>query len=439
MAMAADKTNPAWPTTTIARSAYLKGRIGWQGLKAAEFLEDGPFLVTGTDFIKGKIGWQSCYHVSEARYAEASYIHLRNGDVLVTKDGTIGKIAFVEDCPEKAVLNSGIFLLRCRDGSFEQRYLYYLLQSEVFRRFLDDNLAGSTIQHLYQHIFKTFEFPVPESDEQMEIARVLSTVDRAIKETEALVEKEQCIKTGLMQDLLTRGIDEEGAVRSEDTHKFKNSPIGSLPAQWKVGHLRDLASVIDPQPDHRTPAEVRDGIPYIGLSDFNDDETINFGAARKIAPEAYNRQAKAFSIAEGAFIFGKIGTIGFPRRIPHQRKYALSANVILINPIETPSFVYWWMESPIAKRLVDLQLHTTSQPAFGIQKMRTFSVPMPSKDERERIGAILDKIGSAISAERTLLTKLRMLKAGLTQDLLTGQRRVTPLLKATHLFAGQGA
>src|SRR5262245_60455006 len=99
------KADLPWPTTTIARSAYLRGRIGWQGLRASEFIEEGPFLVTGTDFVGGRINWDSCYHVSEKRYAEAEYIHLKDEDVLVTKDGTIGKVALVENCPEQAVLN----------------------------------------------------------------------------------------------------------------------------------------------------------------------------------------------------------------------------------------------------------------------------------------------------------------------------------------------
>jgi len=195
--MKAKQEGSHWPTTTISKSAYLRGRIGWQGLKASEFLEEGPFLVTGADFTDGRINWDSCYHVSESRYAEADYIHLKNDDVVITKDGTIGKVALVQGCPEKAVLNSGVFLLRCNDNSFQHRYIFHLLKSNTFRKFLDDNLAGSTIQHLYQHIFKTFEFPLPDLHEQTKIVEILSTVDRAIEQTGAVIAKQQSIKTGL--------------------------------------------------------------------------------------------------------------------------------------------------------------------------------------------------------------------------------------------------
>ena len=254
-------------------------------------------------------------------------------------------------------------------------------------------------------------------------------IDRSIEQTEALIAKQQRIKTGLMQDLLTRGIDGKGNLRSEQTHKFKDSPLGRIPAEWELTHLEEIADVVDPQPDHRTPPEVRGGVPYIGLSEFTSDGTIDFDGARKISLAAFRKQRKSFSHSEGAFVFGKIGTIGHPKRLPVGRDYALSANVILVQPRETASFVYWWIESPIAKRLVDLELHTTSQPAFGIQKMRSFPMPKPSKDERKRLGHLLDQVGAVSTENMTCLQKLHSLKTSLMQDLLTGKKRVTSLLK----------
>lgn len=69
---------------------------------------------------------------------------------------------------------------------------------------------------------------------------MLSTVDQAIEQTEELIAKQQRIKTGLMQDLLTRGIDEDGNLRSEETHEFKDSPLGRIPVEWEVEKLEEL-------------------------------------------------------------------------------------------------------------------------------------------------------------------------------------------------------
>jgi type I restriction enzyme S subunit len=203
----------SWSEKSIKKNAYLRGRIGWQGLRADEFREEGPYLVTGTDFDRGKIDWSRCYHVSEARYREAAPIQLRDGDLLVTKDGTIGKIAHVADCPKQAVLNSGVFLLRCADGSFDHRFLYHLLNSHRFESFLQQNLNGSTINHLYQYVFEGFTFGVPNEQRQVTISRIIDLIDSQIEATESLIAKQERVRAGLLQDLFTRGVDEHGALR----------------------------------------------------------------------------------------------------------------------------------------------------------------------------------------------------------------------------------
>lgn len=224
-----EAVNPEWPQTTIKASSYLKGRIGWQGLRASEFIDDGPYLVTGTDFRGGGIDWSNCYHVTEERFREGAYIHIRDGDLLITKDGTIGKVAHVKDSPPKAVLNSGIFLLRCSDGSYDHGFLYHLLRSHVFEKFLRVNLAGSTINHLYQNVFERFIFPTPDIRIQRNVAEILSTVDETIEQTEAMIGKYHQIKAGLMHDLLTRGMTSDGQLRptyNQAHHFYKQSPLG---------------------------------------------------------------------------------------------------------------------------------------------------------------------------------------------------------------------
>lgn len=82
-----------WEVWKIKHSTYVKGRIGWKGLTSNDFLDEGAYLVTGTDFVDGKVNWETCYHVSYERFDEDPYIQLKEKDILITKDGTIGKIA----------------------------------------------------------------------------------------------------------------------------------------------------------------------------------------------------------------------------------------------------------------------------------------------------------------------------------------------------------
>lgn len=200
-----------WMKSKIKFDTYVKGRIGWQGLKSDEFIDNGPFLVTGTDFNSGRINWKNCYHISEKRYSEAPAIHLENGDLLITKDGTIGKIAMVDNCPEKAILNSGVFVTRCLNNKYLTTYMYYMLQSKMFDTYVDLTSTGSTIKHLYQETFVNFSYCYPNIKEQQRIidylnAKVLDT-DRLIQKTEYQVNMINQAKQSIISEAVTGKID----------------------------------------------------------------------------------------------------------------------------------------------------------------------------------------------------------------------------------------
>jgi type I restriction enzyme S subunit len=194
-----------WRLLNIADDSVLKARIGWQGLTTAEYRVNGDYyLVTGTDFINGRIDWNRCSFVDEWRYTQDKNIQLRSGDVLLTKDGTIGKVGYVEILPRPATLNSGIFVIRPKNNSYDTKYFYYVLTSQIFDEFLAKLQAGSTISHLYQKDFVNFSFLAPSAvEEQDAISIVLSDMDTEIVALEIQLDKTCAIKQGMLQELLT--------------------------------------------------------------------------------------------------------------------------------------------------------------------------------------------------------------------------------------------
>ncbi len=175
-----------WEIEKVARTTYLKGRIGWQGLKSTEFKTEGPHLVTGTDFNNGYVDWDSCVRVTKQRYEEANFIQVQEGDLLITKDGTIGKVAIAQNAPEKVSVNSGIFVTRPLHNEYINKYFYYLMLSNVFKEFFQLTLTGnSTILHLYQGVFSQFRYPLPPKVEQIEIVNYL---DKKTEEIEQLIQ-----------------------------------------------------------------------------------------------------------------------------------------------------------------------------------------------------------------------------------------------------------
>jgi type I restriction enzyme M protein len=194
-----------WDICKIADTSTLKGRIGWQGLTTKEYLDSGEYyLVTGTDFKDGRIAWETCHFVEKERYDQDSNIQIKEKDILVTKDGTIGKVAFVDVLPEKkATLNSGIFVLRPIDGAYLPEYMFWLLQSAYFKSFINDIKAGSTISHLYQRDFNEFKFICPPLDEQKKIVEVLSWVDKKYANNKKVTAHLEMLRNGLSSDLLS--------------------------------------------------------------------------------------------------------------------------------------------------------------------------------------------------------------------------------------------
>jgi type I restriction enzyme S subunit len=194
-----------WDYSNIGQSIYLKARIGWQGLTTKEYLTEGEyFLVTGTDFMEGKINWNTCHYVDYSRFNQDKKIQLEKNDILVTKDGTIGKVSFIDNLIKPTTLNSGVFVLRPLSDEIDAHFLFYILKSFIFDKFIENLSAGSTINHLYQKDFVKFEFPVPiDENEQQKIAKILSSQDEKIEKAKAKLEKLKSIKTALMQDLLS--------------------------------------------------------------------------------------------------------------------------------------------------------------------------------------------------------------------------------------------
>ena len=193
-----------WTEFNMAEDAVLKARIGWHGLTTEEYLPTGDYhLVTGTEFVGERIDWSNCQYVDYGRFIQDRAIQLRVSDVLLTKDGTIGKVAYVDSLPRPATLNSGIFVIRPKADGIVAKYIYYVLTSRIFEDFLTELQAGSTIVHLYQKDFVNFTFRVPSYDEQHAIAAVLSDMDAEIATLEERRDKTSALKQGMMQELLT--------------------------------------------------------------------------------------------------------------------------------------------------------------------------------------------------------------------------------------------
>lgn len=153
---------------------YIKGRIGWKGLKKSEYLSQSNYrIINGEALTKAGIDWNKAGYISEERYMESPEIMLNIGDILLSKDGTIGKIGYVDNLDLPTSVASGIFVIRNRmPDVISTTFIYYLLRSKLFKNFIAARTEGSVIPHLYQKDFMEFEFPLPSPDKMAEFEKI---------------------------------------------------------------------------------------------------------------------------------------------------------------------------------------------------------------------------------------------------------------------------
>jgi type I restriction enzyme, S subunit len=195
-------SDPKSSKLKIIDFCYVKGRIGWKGLKKSEFTTEGPYLITGTDFCEEGINWDTCYHITEERYDESPEIIVKNGDILVTKDGTIGKVTIVEGLKGKASLNSHLLLVRPDNKKVLDKFLYYALKSKLFRSFIDQQKTGTTLAGLNQRKFEQFSIPAPDIREQERIIKRIDAVTNSLRNAQNNFKSLKDLRQKLMNELL---------------------------------------------------------------------------------------------------------------------------------------------------------------------------------------------------------------------------------------------
>ena len=196
-----------WKFFNLGNIASVHGRIGWKGLKREEYTETGPLMLSvwslidndpyGVDYTAG------VNRLSRFRYDESPEIKLQNGDVLLAKDGDIGKIGYIKDLPEPSTVNSHIVVVRTRSNEIDSEFLYWYMNAHPFQSYCKSLTSGTTVPLLSQSNIRKAKIPVPSLKEQKIICSVLYTFSNIIYKNKIYKNKIKDLKKGLMQQLLT--------------------------------------------------------------------------------------------------------------------------------------------------------------------------------------------------------------------------------------------
>jgi len=159
-----------WVHAKLENFIYIAGRIGWRGLKADEYTQDGPLFLSVYNLNKGNIvDISETYHISDERYSESPEIQLRNDDILLAKDGAgIGKIGIVQGLTVKATVNSSLLVIRS-GCAFKPKFLFYFFKGPRMQELVKSRITGSATPHLFQRDIRKFNLLIPPLLEQEQI------------------------------------------------------------------------------------------------------------------------------------------------------------------------------------------------------------------------------------------------------------------------------
>lgn len=171
-----------YETVSLGEHLYIKGRIGWKGLKKDEYLDNGNYrIINATALEEDGINWDDCGYITKERFDESPEIILKEKDILISKDGTIGKLGYVKELYMPSTVASGVFVVRNLNNEYiDTDFLYYYFKSPFFKWFIKSVTEGSVIPHLYQRDFTDMEFNLFDLDVQKKCSTILNAIEEKI-------------------------------------------------------------------------------------------------------------------------------------------------------------------------------------------------------------------------------------------------------------------
>ena len=192
-----------WEQRKLSEIATMHARIGWQNLRKSEFLNSGDYyLITGTDFVDGEVDLVNCHYVTKDRYDQDPNIQIENGSILITKDGTLGKVAYVKGLEKPATLNAGVFNVLIREKKrVYGKYLFQYLKAPFLLDYVAKKATGGTIKHLNQEILVDFPVVLPKYDEQVLLGDTFENIDNLITLHHRKLEKLKQLKQAMLHKM----------------------------------------------------------------------------------------------------------------------------------------------------------------------------------------------------------------------------------------------
>ncbi|MDP3723964.1 MAG: restriction endonuclease subunit S [Candidatus Omnitrophota bacterium] len=350
---------------------------------------------------------------------------IEGSGIVVGRKGSVGRVCW---SPEPFWPIDTAYYVVPKDGA-SLRWIYWLLSLINLKR-LD---AATGVPGLNRNDVYEVQAPLPDPPDQSRISAVLDTVDDAIAKTEAVIAKLKQVRAGLLNDLLTRGLDDHGQLRDPIAHpeQFQNAPLGRIPREWTVTRLGDVARIrrgASPRPidDPHWFTDVGPG--WVRIADVTRSSHRLLATEQRLSPSGVERSVNVYP---EQVLMSIAATVGLA--IVCGMEACIHDGFVVFDQHEggvTPNFLAMLLNHN--RQRIALAGQTGTQANINTAIVEQIVVALPGIPEQERILAAIGSVNNDIDAESGVFGKLNALKSGLMTDLLTGRVRVPDSLFATE-------
>ena len=391
-----------WEQRKLLSITTMHARIGWQNLRTTEFLEDGKYLlITGTDFVDGKIDFTRCYYVKQERYNQDRNIQIKNGCILITKDGTLGKVAYVDGLNKPATLNAGIFNVEIRDEKKVDRlYLYQYIKAPFLLEYVNQMATGGTIKHLNQNILVDFMVSMPQSMEQKKIGELFQILDHLITLHQRKLQKLKIIKKSMLENLFPQN--------GEKTPKIRFSGFTKDWEQRKVNEIiEDYIEKTTVQNQYTVlTSSQQKGIVYQEEYFSDRQVTTNENIGYYVLPRGYFTYRSRSDT--NVFVFNRNDIID---------KGIISYYYpVFFNKNSDSDFLLRRLNTGI-ERQIAMAAEGTGQHVLAHSKFKNMGIFVPYLDEQICIGKYFESLDNLITLHQSKLEKLQKIKKSMLESM----------------------
>lgn len=403
--------NGGTPPTEIAQ--FWNGKIPW---------------ITGADFTSNGIG-EFRRFVSEMAITQTATNLIDQGQLLLVTRTGVGKLAVA---PCDIAISQDITGVYPDTEKVDINFLYHRMRLGV--EDLKKLNQGTSINGIIRKDLLAYPIELPELPQQRRIAEILSTLDEAIEQTEALIAKHQQIKAGLMHDLFTRGVTPDGHLRptrDQAPDLYKDSPLGWIPKEWDLKSISTIAdSLVDGPFGSNLKSEhyvVEPGVRVVRLQNiqegyYNDRDPafISQRHADYLMRNAVNPgDVLIAALGDESYPVGR--TCCYPTDLPPAINKADCFRLRCHPEVGINTYVMHFLNTAAARNQVKRFEQGVTRRRMNLGNLRRVIVALPSLDEQKCIIQRLAVFGEQIKVAELQAEKLRQQKQGLMHDLLTGR------------------